>query len=188
MTVSLKVTLAICMMILSASGCKEIKKVKRNELLYKDQTNKLVNDYILSELKTDSIVVFEKPVDLTYDGCFKDWIRKIKEIEFLADDKPIEGVIDLTPWSKNNMRFSKTLNQKIVADLGNNLNNWTKFNKAGYNGYYLFSKPVFSKDYTVAVMRIIFVCSTRCGHGATLLFKKINNKWSVKGSYCEIVG
>jgi hypothetical protein len=43
---------------------------------------------------------------------------------------------------------------------------------------YYFSKPIFDNNNEYAIVSVGYVCGNLCGHGCTLLFKKINGKWT----------
>lgn len=149
------------------------------------ETILLVNDFIQKDIKKDSIKIYEKPMDLNYDGCFKLLISKDHAGIFTEFD--IEKIaIDNFIWSKNSQRFSKVYTQKFVANLFVG-DNWLKFNPTGREGYYVFSKPLFSNDYKTAIMRTKFVCGSRCGGGAIILFKKLQSHWHVVSQHCETI-
>lgn len=52
------------------------------------------------------------------------------------------------------------------------------------SGLFTFSEIAFSKDGTRALVSYSFVCGGLCGHGDTLLLKKVGGKWKVSKT-CE---
>jgi hypothetical protein len=53
----------------------------------------------------------------------------------------------------------------------------TSVNQAFANGLFTFSEIVFNKQHTRAVLKYSFHCGMLCGHGNTVLLKKVNGKW-----------
>ncbi|MGP0017595.1 MAG: hypothetical protein ACLPHP_03420 [Candidatus Sulfotelmatobacter sp.] len=64
---------------------------------------------------------------------------------------------------------SQTMRQGIPVDQA--------VGRAFAAGLLTLSEVVFDKNHQFAAMRFSFICGGRCGHGATLLFRKRHGEW-----------
>jgi hypothetical protein len=55
---------------------------------------------------------------------------------------------------------------------------------AFFTGLFSMSEIAFDKEHRFAVVSYSFYCGELCGHGATLVFEKINGEWRKTGRHC----
>ena len=78
------------------------------------------------------------------------------------------------------MASSKKLNQWLAESEKTGLEQyWEKVYKEYGSGYATFSKPLFSKDYKMAVVAYGNHCGGLCGGGATYILQKGQNGWQI---------
>ncbi|WP_139298292.1 hypothetical protein [Pedobacter hartonius] len=169
--------------IFSGSCNQRSENVTSNETRKAKETYNLLESYIKADLKKDSILVLQAPPKFITEMCASK-IVKFKKSDLSVEELVAQSQSDTTMWSGHEfpgahlLEYDQKTNSAKSADL---------INRGDKNGYYVFSRPVFSKDFNFAILQSAFVCGPRCGQGETILFEKKERTWHRLKSFCRSV-
>lgn len=75
-------------------------------------------------------------------------------------------------WQCNNLTKSKCISSDLVYTF---VQDKTLLQE---KKVYTFSKPIFSDNCEYAVIEMSYFCGPKCAYGCTVLFKKVNGRWT----------
>jgi hypothetical protein len=177
--------LLLIVSIIYCGGCKQNTKASEQSNERKiTETKSLVANFIKFDLRRDSVYLSDVPFAALSELCAAEVINEHPELKLTVEDLMVHTKTDTSTWSNTALPAVKYLKktelaQVITTEDFRRLNN--------QNGYFILSRPVFSKDYQSAVMVCSFICGSRCGQSETILFQKRANGWWSYKKYCVSV-
>lgn len=158
----------------------------QNKNLIVDQREKevsgLVRYYVNHELKRDSIFLFDKSTNLLTEICINNILAENKDIDLKKEDILNMSQKDTLTWSNKLVPIARIISNNDLPKI-NSLPD-KKRDKEGQLFY--LANPIFSKDFSYAILQSSFVCGPRCGERSILLFKKEKDSWTLLKTYCKI--
>jgi len=166
------------------SSCNRVSEnVTSNEPEKSEETYALLESYIQTDLKKDSIFVLQAPAKFMTEICASD-IVKANNLDLSVEELIAHSQRDTTIWTGHEfprahiLEYDKKTNSAKISGL---------INGGDENGYYVFSHPIFSRDFNFAILQSSFVCGPRCGQSETILFEKKDRIWHRSASFCSSI-
>lgn len=170
-------TLAYLLMLFTS--CSNDKNISKQEAI---ETKKLLKNYVDLELHKDTIYVSEVSRSLFAERCLNELIATRPEIDLTSDDIIKKSHTDTLAWTNSSLPYAKILTTKDLLKFKNQ----GEFDNPKYkDGYYMFSTPIFSRDWRFAIFQVAFICGNRCGKDSTILLENKQGVWHLIGSSCN---
>lgn len=150
------------------------------------ETKAIVKYYIKYELKKDSILMLENPYEFTTTLSLKKVIHDLGLRNRNLEESVLNSQRFNQSWFSFSMPFVKLINRHDVKHNLRSETGYDNLKKAGYDGFYVFSRPILLKP-QLAVMDIEFHCGNRCGYNTLVSFKKETSGWRIFKRYQDVI-
>ncbi|WP_068400165.1 hypothetical protein [Pedobacter cryoconitis] len=161
-------------------GCDQHKNLIADQR--EKEVSGLIRYYVNHELKRDSIFLFDKSTNLLTEICIDNILAENKDINLKKEDILNMSQKDTLTWSNKLVPIARIISNNALPII-NSLPDKIR-DKEGQLFY--LANPIFSKDFSYAILQSSFVCGSRCGERSILLFKKEKDSWTLLKTYCKI--
>lgn len=155
-----------------------------NSPILKAEIKCFLSDIRSQELAKEKIVMIKEPFRFTtHDIAF--YIFDNKDIFSASDSSYMfqqtvqSGNLILDTTFIDNTSFISNATVINIFKKNKITKGWDIFYKKYGKGYYRISLPVFTKEMCYCIVEILYACGSLCASDCFLIFKRVDNKWTL---------
>jgi hypothetical protein len=160
---------------------------------YIRQTGAFINS-IQNKINPNKVefLLEDQPQELDYLTCIKSARHDSSgltsaEKEFIGRES---NKTRIAAWPAGLIEHSTIIPKDTIAAAfaAKKLDDGWRYFKGHYDdGFYMFTPPVFLRNYTLCLFNYAYYCGGVCGEGHTILYKKGGDGWKEIQTYCGFV-